>query len=462
MKIKTLDRYILANHIGPYFFALAVITFIFVTDFIIKWLGVFIANGVRLPVVLEFFVLSLGHMFALIIPMAVMPATLMAFGQLAAENEVTAMKSSGVSLVRMLAPVIAAAAAIGVGMIFYNNLLLPESNHRLANLMVDIGRMKPTLQIKEGIFSDAIEGYTILVREKNDRTGEIKGVQIYERSGAIPKSIIAAGGRMTYSDDENVLRFELDDGEIHEMPDPADIKTYRRTAFAHFTLNIQDEGRDLRRTDRGYRGDREMSASMMRVRARGYERDAAAARAQMDEVARAHLLGVFSRVAPDLAPAEPRDTLDLPPDPAAVRAVPRTARESERVLQLLTVKSYELDGTLDQINRLGVEIHKKYAIPMSCIIFVLLGAPLAIRSGRRGMTMAIAFSIVFFLIYYVFLIGGEKLADRRLVEPWLAMWLANIILLIVAFQLIRRTMRESTAIDWGRYLNPKRWRRADT
>lgn len=463
MKIKTLDRYILSNHVGPYFFALAVITFIFVTDFVIKWLGVFIANGVRLPVVLEFFVLSLGHMFALIIPMAVMPATLMAFGQLTAENEVTAMKSSGVSLVRMLAPVLAAAAAIGVGMIFYNNLLLPESNHRLANLMIDIGRMKPTLQIREGIFSDAIDGYTILVREKNDRTGEIRGVQIYERVGAIPKSIIAAGGRMSYSDSDNVLRFELDDGEIHEMPDPADIKTYRRTAFAHFTLNIQDEGRNLRRTDREHRGDREMSASMMRARAKGYERDAAAARAQMNEVARAHLYGILSRVVPDLAAAEPRDTLDLPPpDAAAARAVPRTARESERVLQLLTVKSYELDGMLDQINRLGVEIHKKYAIPMSCIIFVLLGAPLAIRSGRRGMTMAIAFSIVFFLVYYVFLIGGEKLADRRIVTPWLAMWLADIILFFVGVQLIRRTMRESTAIDWGRYLNPKRWRRADT
>ncbi len=461
MKTKILDRYILGSHIGPYFFALSVITFVFVMDFIIRWIGKFIANGVKLPVVLEFFILSLGHMFALIIPMAVMPATLMAFGQLASENEVIAMRASGVSLYRMLRPVVAAALVMGIGMIFYNDLLLPESNHRLANLMIDIGRMKPTLEIRENIFNDAIDGYTILVREKNDRTGEVGGVQIYERKGAAPKTIIAEGGRMSYSEEDRVLRFELDDGEIHEMPDPGDIKTYRLTRFKHFTLNLQDTGRDLRRTDRTYRSDREMSSGMMRERASEYERTAAATRAQMHQLARDHVLSVFSRVAPEasgLAPAEASGA--APPALERPSAIPRASSESERILQMLTVKTYELDGVLDQISRYGVEIHKKYAIPMSCIIFILLGAPLAIRSGRRGMTMAIGFSIFFFLIYYVFLISGEKLADRRLAEPWISMWIANIILLAVSVALIRSTNREFGAIDWGRYLPLKRWRRA--
>ncbi len=462
MKTKILDRYILSSHVGPYFFALSVITFVFVMDFIIRWIGKFIANGVRLPIVLEFFVLSLGHMFALIIPMAVMPATLMAFGQLAAENEIIAMKSSGISLYRMLRPVIAASAVMGIGMIFYNDMLLPESNHRLANLMIDIGRMKPTLEIRENIFSDAVDGYTILVREKNDRSGTIGGVQIYDRKGPAPRTIIATSGRMSYSEEDMVLRFELDDGEIHEMPDPADIKTYRLTRFKHFTVNLQDAGRDLRRTDRTYRSDREMSAGMMRERAREYDGTAAAARAQMHRVARDHVVSVLARVAPaasELAPkSEPARAATQ--DDERPRAIPRAASEAERILQMLTVKTYEVDGILDQINRYGVEIHKKYAIPMSCIIFILLGAPLAIRSGRRGMTVAIGFSIFFFLVYYVFLISGEKLADRRYVEPWLSMWMANIILFAVAVVLIRRTNREFTAIAWERYNPLRRWHRA--
>ena len=463
MRNRILDRYILANHIGPYSFSLAIITFIFVMDFIIRWLDKFIGKGVGVLTVFEFFFLSLGHMFALIIPMAVMPATLMGFGQLAADNEVTAMKSSGVSLYRMILPVLAATAALTVGLVFYFNMLLPESNHRLMNLMLDIGRMKPTLQIKENIFSDALAGYTILVREKNDKTGEIKGVQIFEVKGGLPRSIIATSGRMLYRESESVLRFELDDGEIHEMPDQTDIKTYRRTFFKHFTLNIQDTERTLKRSDRTHRNDREMTVAMMRAKILEYEGTSASTRAHMNQVALDFIVGAFARVIPDAHAFSPAASPPpRPPEPGAARAVPRVESDAEQILQILETQTYALDSNLRQINRYGVEIHKKFAIPFSCIIFVLLGAPLAIRSGKRGMTVSIGFSILFFLVYYIFLIGGEKLADRGIMEPWLAMWLANIVFLAVAAIVLWQTNRESGAMEWAR-LNPaKWWRRADS
>jgi lipopolysaccharide export system permease protein len=455
MRIHIIDRYILKSHVGPYFFGLAIITFVFVMDFILRYLDLFITKGVNFFVVLEFFTLSLGHMFALIIPMAVMPATLMAFGQLASDNEVTALKSSGVSLYRMMTPVLVATVLMGVGLTFYNNMLLPESNHRLANLMMDIGRMKPTLEIKENVFSDAIEGYTILIREKNDRTGDIKGVEIFEKKGGIPTTIIASRGKMIYNPDEAVLRFELEDGEIHEMPDPRDMRTYRRTLFKHFTLNIQDTERQLRHTNRSYRGDREMSASMMRAKIRDIEGQNDFLRGHMNRIARDRIVSVFATVMPRLAP-ETAPAPAGPPEVGPHRAVPKIDRETEQIQQILETDLANLDSNERQIKRYDVEIHKKYSIPFSCIIFVLLGAPLAIRSGKKGMTMAIGLSIVMFLVYYVFLIGGEKLADRELVAPWLSMWIANIILGVIALVLLRQTAREVTAINWGR-LNPLRW-----
>lgn len=463
MRIQKLDRYILSNHIGPYLFSLAIITFIFVMDFIIRWLDKFIGKGVSVLTILEFFTLSLGHMFALIIPMAVMPATLMAFGQLTADNEVTAMKSSGVSPYRMIVPVLAATTGLTIALVFYFNMLLPESNHRLMNLMLDIGRMKPTLQIKENMFSDALPGYTILVREKNDRTGEIRGVQIFELGGGVPRSISATSGRMTYREREGVLRFELDDGEIHEMPDPADIKTYRRTLFKHYTLNMQDTERTLKRSDRTHRNDREMTVGMMRAKIAEYAGTSASTRAHMHQVALDNVISVFARVAPDARALSPNaGPPPAPPEPGAARAVPRVQSQSEQIQQILETQTYALDSNLRQINRYGVEIHKKFALPFSCIIFVLLGAPLAIRSGKRGMTISIGFSILLFLVYYIFLIGGEKLADRRLMEPWLAMWLANIIFFVVAVIILRQTSRESGIVEWAR-LNPAGWwRRADS
>ena len=189
-----IDRYIFKAHIQPYFFSVSIITFVFVMDFLFRYLDLFIGKGVAFLVVLEFFILSLGHMFALIIPMSVLPSTLMAFGQLASGNEITAMKSSGISLYRMILPVFVASFLLFLAQVHYQNVILPESNHRFLNLYLDIRKIKPTLEIKENIFSSAIQGYTILVKEKNDKTGEIRDVQIFhKKKGNIPtdrKSVV--------------------------------------------------------------------------------------------------------------------------------------------------------------------------------------------------------------------------------------------------------------------------------
>ncbi|MCK4350466.1 MAG: LptF/LptG family permease, partial [Candidatus Krumholzibacteria bacterium] len=126
---------------------------------------------------------------------------------------------------------------------------------------------------------------------------------------------------------------------------------------------------------------------------------------------------------------------------------------------LLEDGARNIDSHRDQISKYGVEIHKKFSISFSCIIFVLLGAPLAIRSGKKGMTMSIGFSILFFLIYYIFLISGEKLADRRFIVPWLSMWLPNITLFLIAGFLIHSTVRETRTINWDWINFLKRLRR---
>ena len=463
MKQHILDRYILKNHIGPYLFGLSIITFVFIMDFIFKYLDLFIGKGVDFFIVLEFFVLSLGHMFALIIPMAVMPATLMAFGQLAAENEITAMKASGISLYRMILPVFVAAVLLSAALVYYQNYVLPESNHRLMNLMIDIGKMKPTLEIKENIVSDAIKGYTILVREKNDKTGEIKDIQIREnRPGGVPTFIIAASGRMSFMERENVLRFELEDGEIHEMPDPNDITTYRRTSFKNFVLNIQDTDRTLQRTDRTHRGDREMSARMMQEKIAEIRSNIASVEEYMHQTAVKQYVEKLQVIEPDAAllvgSGEGDQSSGTNLKPLAERG--SDSKDAElRVMQLLENEMHIIESNTSQIYRYGVEIHKKYSIPFSCIIFVLLGAPLAIRSGKKGMTMSIGFSILFFLVYYIFLIGGEKLADRRYVVPWLSMWLPNIVFMTAALLLLHNTVREANTINWERINILKRFLR---
>jgi lipopolysaccharide export LptBFGC system permease protein LptF len=135
-----------------------------------------------------------------------------------------------------------------------------------------------------------------------------------------------------------------------------------------------------------------------------------------------------------------------------------TSGSESRLRDTVRMEQTSIEGYERQIRSFQVEAHKKFAIPAACVVFVLLGAPLAILSGRAGMTMAIAFSISCFLVYYLFLTGGEKLADRRLLSPFLAMWGANIVFGLLGTYLTWRSVREESVMNFRR-LDPRTWRR---
>ncbi len=464
MKMRTIDKYILRNHIAPYLFGFSIITFIFIMDFLYRYLDLFIGKGIDFLVAIEFFILSLGHMFALIIPMSVMPATLMAFGQLASDNEITAMKSNGISLYRIIIPVLLASLVLTGGLVYFNNYILPESNHKLLGLIIDIGKMKPTMKIKENIFCESIEGYTLLIQHKNDKTGVIKGIQIFQLAkDGIPVITIAEKGKMKYVKTKNLLQFELENGEIHKMPNPDDISTYRITHFEHYTLNIQDSARDLNRTNRSHRSDREMNIAMMKARIKEINTEIDRSLKRMHKTALTPIEKSFSRALPQILDS----TATTPSKPAKdlrsysetdIKQRPQTITSIKKALGKMGNEIKVMEAKRRQISRYKVEIHKKYSIAFSCIIFVLIGAPLALLSGKKGITIAVGFSILFFVIYYVFLIGGEKLADRQYVAPWLAMWLPNIIFSVVSIGLIHLVVHETKTINWKK-INPlKHWR----
>jgi lipopolysaccharide export system permease protein len=311
-----------------------------------------------------------------------------------------------------------------------------------------------------------VQGYTLYFQEKNDRTGEIEDVQIFKRSekGGLPTTIIAESGRLHMIEDQNVLRVDLINGEIHELPVAENRGTYRRTTFKEYTLNIKDVDRTLQRSERDYRGDREMSVRMMRDKIQEIRADIALSRQEIISLAKNSMDGTFS-----LLRAKERARRWAPPDSAKTAAAgvegpkprvtvrPRHASGSRAPLQgrseFLARQRIETEvgkrESFDkQIRRYEVEIHKKYSIPFACVIFVMVGAPLAIRMGRSGMNMAIGLSILFFLVYYVCLIGGEKLADRGITTPFLAMWAPNIVFGALSIYLLRKAAREQALADW--------------
>lgn len=457
--MKLLDRYVLKCHLGPFLFGFGVITGVLALEVFKNFLDDFLAKGISAPVVLEVLVLSLGHTIALSIPMAVLVATLMAFGQLAGDNEITALRAAGVHLYRVMLPAVLASLVVCAGMVAFNHYVLPESNHRLASLTSDIGRKRPTVNIEPGRFVDDFKGYQLLIGSKDERTDEVRDVQVYVLNpGRHPDILVAPRGRLHFEDGGATLYVDLYDGEMHSMPEVEGAETgYRVSRFPAATIVIPEVGDHLQRTDRQYRGDREMNINMMYASIADKEKQIEQIESRLGEQARD-----LVQLKLGLLDAEQRATYfathrPLPPGKL-------TLGSEERLRDTLHMESVSIEAYLKQIRALQVEIHKKFSIPVACVVFVLLGAPLAIRSGRSGMTMAIGLSIACFFVYYLFLTYGEKLADREWVSPILAMWAGNIFFGILALWLAWRTSTETTVINWQRLdprrLRPFRWRTA--
>jgi lipopolysaccharide export system permease protein len=334
----------------------------------------------------------------------------------------------------------------------FNNLVLPESNHRLAGLSSDIARKKPTVNLEPGRWVDAFKGYQFYIGGKDEETDAIRDVNVYVlHEGRRPDLLVAPTGRLHYEDAGTTLYIDLFDGEMHQVPEIETETVYRVTRFPAHTIVIRDAGSPLQRTDRPWRSDREMSVGMLRQSIAEKQQQIAQLRARSGDPCR-------KLVELRLGLLEPTQRAQYfashrPPPPGRL-----SAGSEERLRDTARAENGSIDAYVRQIRALQVEIQKKYSIPVACLVFVLLGAPLAIRSGRSGMTMAIASSISCFTIYYILLTGGEKLADRGRVAPWLAMWAANLVFGALGTFLTWRASTDASALEWGR-LVPRRFRR---
>jgi lipopolysaccharide export system permease protein len=448
--MRILERYVLREHLFPFVLGFSVVIFLLTLDFMFELVDLAVGKGVSPGIVLELFLLSLGWMCALAFPCAVLIACLAAFGRLSQDNEIAAMRANGVNLLRVIAGPILAALALGAALVAFNNYVLPETNHSLYNLMVDVSRKRPTTQISEGVFIDGFEGYSIFVEKVNDRTNEIRGVKIYQlSSSARPTTILADWGRIHYSPDGRVLTLQLHDGEIHEVPPNDAERTYRRLLFKTHVINIRTPGSDLERMGRSSRTDREMDLAMMRDNIHKLRKDLAGVEGARDAALHAYNFGSYEEFLKAAVPRQAprgiwawlRGALGAispvrPPRPMARGEAP-SRYVPPRLMDLVQTHQFEMDSLERRIRSLEVEIQKKFSIPAACLVFVLVGAPLGIRARKSGIGV-VFLSILFFVFYWLCLLGGEEMADRGIIPAWLAMWSPNAALGVVGIVLTLR------------------------
>ncbi len=449
-----LYRYIIRELILPFLYSLAIIIFIFMMQLAVQLLGKILYKGLGISTILELFLINSAWMVVLAVPMAVLTATLMAFGRMSSDSEILAIKASGQNLFYLITPPFAAAFLMTVSLIFFHNLILPDANHRSANLMSDISRKKPAALIEPNILIKDFENYSMIVNEVETRTGEIRGIKIFsDVPGEEPSTTIADSGTIQLTKDQKYLQLTLFNGETHskskENPNESYIAKFKKHLI--FIPNVDSR---LQRTVRHYRGDREKSTQVLL-------KDIHSFRSIKQNALKSYIttkqsfLG-FAATLDSLAnDSTVADTISLDSitsfaqwQRALQRYQPAMTRNLQKHQRFVSRTIQQVQRQNAKIAKYLVEVHKKFSVSVACLVFVLIGVPLGIMARQGGIAAGATYSIFFIVLYWAFLIGGENLADRLLVPPGLAMWSCNIILGIFGIFLILRMVRESTFINY--------------
>jgi lipopolysaccharide export system permease protein len=419
--MKILERYILRENFKPFISSLAVVTFVMIFDRLLDLLKVIIEKKLDIWSVVEIFGLSLPFMLALTIPMAVLLATIMSFGRLSTDNELVAFKSCGINIFNLMKPTVTAALLLSIFMLYFNDRILPESNHLLKNKMIQVNYRRPATAIKAGVFNKA-KDITIYVRDRIDT--ELYGIMIYNRENTqFPATINAAHGTIELSDGGNSMKATLYDGELHER-DAKDSDIYHIRRFKKLILNLPDLGYQVKEVDSDYRGDREMNVKAMKTIIDQNKEKIGQVNTEIDSISN------------QIQQIEAFSNLDEEKNKLYARL-----QNSKKI------KADKLENYRKKIRMYEVEIHKKYALAFACLIFVLIGVPMGMMTKSNGVGMAFTVSSVVFMIYYGALTGGEQLADKGTVPPWLSMWISNIVLGLTGIYLVIISIREMKIYD---------------
>jgi lipopolysaccharide export system permease protein len=457
--LRRLHWLILRRLPGPFFGWLGILMFLLLMQFLIRWLPEIAGKGIPVLVIIELIAYNLAYMVVLAVPMSVLLAALMAFGDLAESKYYTVIKSTGISFGQIVWPPLIAALVVCGGLLYFNNVLLPEANFRARQLWSDIRSKRPGFELQPGVFYDGLEDYNILVEERPAGTNELVDVTIYDYTeGRDQQAVIKAQrGRIQSSADGARLTLFLQDGEMHRPLSSRGRSRKARYETLQFDrhiirFNLSDVVFQRSSSDDASRSTRTTPLP-------GLLRRVDSMRADLDRSYAALYAQAQRTLFPDSAAASAGQTVLRPSstwrrassagpvrrsyyalaglDSSKFRSLPRAALQSAQSLQSdLRNEARDVGWRSSRLRSYQVEIHKKFSIALACIIFMVIGAPLGLALRRSGLAVIGAVALGIFMFYWVTLVQGEKLSERGFFPPWVGMWIANLIMSGVGVWLI--------------------------
>ena len=471
---KKLHSLVLRSFLGPLVLTFFLVIFILVMQFLFRYINDLIGKGLEFPVLSEFLLYTSASMVPMALPLAILMAALMTFGNMGENYELTALKSSGISLQRTMRPLIILTMLISIGAFFFSNHILPIANLKMRSLLFDIKRQKPEFQITEGVFYNGIDGYSIRIGKKSFKTNMLYDIQVYDHTSRKGNTSVtyADSGTMQLSEEETHLVITLYEGQAYsEMQTEKKNRrefTYphRKEQFKKQTILIEMSGFGLDRTDESlFRSNFQMLSLSQLYQ---YEDSLETEIDKLHQGLERNLLEeTYYRYR---GPRKEKDTLDLMKeegpdvlsfdidslylgltDKIKKQVISQSLNDARASMNYISSTYLNSDGKISRLRRYQIEIQRKFTLSFACIIFFFIGAPLGAIIRKGGLGMPTVISILFFLFYYIISLSGEKIARESMVTPFQGMWVSAVILLPMGIFLTYKASTDSAIMNMETY-----------
>lgn len=468
--IKKLDKYMLRSFLGLFALTFTICCFILLMQTLWMRINDIIGKGVEISVLLEFLLYAFVNVIPLALPLAILLASLMTFGNLGEKFELTAMKSAGASLFRIMRPLIISIGMISVGAFLFSNYVLPKSQAKFWALVFSLRQRAPELEIPVAEFYDGLSGWKFYVREKNMKTGLLTDVMIYDYSNGFQDATVirADSARIFFTEDNQYLLLKLYDGESFENLNRQQQRVtnaknvpYRRETF-HEKQILKDFDTNFNRYDESCMDDQHVSKNAQQLvhsidsmNQLAMERS----REQSTNLTENCYFGRERLHGRELGTLDESEITNYDIDSLyntlnnhqKRRALQKAVDAAKAKADLVQYNAIMLDDFQRYMRKHEIELHRKFTLSFACLIFFFIGAPLGAIIRKGGLGAPIVISVVMFIIYYIIDNTGYKMAREALWPVWEGMWLSSAMLLPIGVFLTYKATHDSALF------NPEAW-----
>jgi lipopolysaccharide export system permease protein len=437
--------------------------FVLLMQFLWKYIDDLVGKGLDWITIGQLIFFTSATLVPLALPLAILVSSIMTFGNMAEHFEIVAAKSAGVSLQKLMRPLFIVAALVSGLAFYFSNYVLPVANLKMGSLLYDVRQQKPALYIREGVFYNGIDGYSIRVGRKSPDGKKIFNVMIYDhtRGNGNSKVILADSGIMASTEDQKYLLVTLFSGNSYEeggrQRGNIDTHPLTRVTFKSQLIRFDLSTFQLSRTNEDLFKDnwqmlnfRQLTSAIDSLNKIFVQRKKMMAGDSKLYFTMLRDSDALKNISPTVEPENP----EISKGKTSVNSVMEIALSAARNLKTyFDNNADEIESKRNNITRFSIEWHRKFTLSIACFVLFLIGAPLGAIIRKGGLGMPIVVSIIFFLIFHITSITGEKFAKEGVIPPNEGMWIAPLILLPVGIFLTYKATKDSALLDIDGYLN---------